>query len=57
MLSASPVITRVVLAAATTPTEELETLKFPALPVEIIKGVFRGFPFCPKVTEIDVEKT
>jgi len=49
-------MTRVVLVspASLKPTEELETLKWPDVPVEIIIRVFAGFPFLPKVTDMDV---
>lgn len=50
-------ITRVVSPEPYTPMEELETLKWPPVPVEIISAVPTGFPLSPKVTERDVVKT
>ena len=45
----------VVLAPPTTPTEELVTVKFPPVPLEIMSAVPAGLPFWPRVTVMDVE--
>jgi len=36
--------------------DEFVTLKFPSVPVEIIRGVLLAFPFNANMTEIDVVK-
>lgn len=50
-------ITNVVFAPATIPIDELETLKFPPVPVEIATVVPFGLVFDPKVMEMEVKNT
>lgn len=49
-------MTSVVGPLAKIPIEEFDTLKFPSVPVEIIKGVLLAFPFNVNSTEMDVVK-
>lgn len=57
VLVESPVIARVVFPVPNTPNEELETLKFPSLPVEIAIAAPAALVFLPNITETEVVNT